>query len=69
MPKLGFRCEGDQSLHEQLLEVAEVKKVRKELDENPSRGTRRQLLATSLRLTQSMSPKLHDKHPSVNSLS
>jgi hypothetical protein len=26
MPKLGFRCEGDQSLHEQLLEVAEVKK-------------------------------------------
>lgn len=60
MPKLGFRCEGDQSLHEQLLEVAEVKKVRKELDENPSRGTRRQLLATSLRLTQSMSPKLHD---------
>lgn len=60
MSKLEFRCEGDQSLHEQLLEVAEVKKVRKELDENPSRGTRRQLLATSLRLTRSMSPKLHD---------
>lgn len=60
MSNLEFRCEGDRSLHEQLLDVDEVKKVRKELDENPSRGTRRQLLATSLRLTKSMSPKLHD---------
>lgn len=60
MSKIEFRCEGDQSLHEKLLEVDEVKKVRKELEKNPSRGTRRQLLATSLRLTKSMSPRLHD---------
>lgn len=60
MSKLEFRCEGDQSLHQKLLQVEEVKNVRKELEENPSRGTRRQLLATSLRLTKSMSPKLHD---------
>ena len=59
MSKLEFRCEGDGALHEKLLQVDEVKKVRKELEENPSRGTRRQLLATSLRLTKSMSPKLH----------
>ena len=60
MSELEFRCEGDQALHTQLLEVDEVKKVRKELEENPSRSTRRQLLATSLRLTRSMSPRLHE---------
>ena len=60
MSEHGFRCEGDQDLHEKLLNVEEVKKVRKELEENPSRGTRRQLLATSLRLTRGMSPRLHD---------
>lgn len=55
-----FRCEGDQALHDKLLKVEDVEKVRKELEENPSRSTRRQLLATSLRLTRTMSPKLHD---------
>lgn len=60
MSELEFRCEGDLALHTKLLEEDEVKKVRKELDENPSRSTRRQLLATSLRLTRSMSPRLHE---------
>jgi len=60
MSKLEFRCEGDQSLHEKLLASNEVQEARKQLDENPSRSTRRQLLATSVRLTRSMSPKLHD---------
>lgn len=54
-----FRCEGDESLHTSLLEVEQVRKVRKEVAENPSRSARRQLLATSLRLTQTMSPRLH----------
>lgn len=60
MSELKFRCEGDDALHKQLLDIDEVKKVRKELDENPSRSTRRQLLATSLRLTKNMSPRLHE---------
>ena len=60
MSRTEFQCEGDRDLHAKLLEVEEVKKVRKELEENPSRSTRRQLLATSLRLTKSMSPRLHD---------
>lgn len=59
MSNLSFRCEGDRSLHEKLMTAEEVVKVRKELDENPSRSTRRQLLATSLRLTHGMSPRLH----------
>lgn len=59
MPDLSFRCEGDQSLYDQLLGAEEVVKVRRELEENPSRSTRRQLLATSLRLTHGMSPRLH----------
>jgi len=54
-----FRCEGDQALHSSLLEVDQVKKVRKDVEENPSRSARRQLLATSLRLTRTMSPRLH----------
>lgn len=59
MTDRNVRCEGDQALFEQLLEVDEVKAIRRKLDENPSTSVRRKLLATSLRLTQSMSPKLH----------
>jgi len=59
MARLEFRCEGDEALHTRLLEIDDVRKVRKELAENPSRSARRQLLATSLRLTQTMSPRLH----------
>lgn len=55
-----FRCEGDADLHEKLLQVKQVKQVRQDLEDNPSRSARRQLLATSLRLTRTMSPKLHD---------
>ena len=56
----GFRCEGDQDLHEKLLKEKEVQAVCKKMEEQPDRSVRRQLLATSLRLTRSMSPKLHD---------
>ena len=54
-----FRCEGDLALHNELLEVDEVKAAIRRLDDNPGAGVRRQLLATALRLTPSMSPKLH----------
>ena len=59
MNQPAFRCEGDLDLFQKLLEVDEVKEVRKELEDNPISGVRRQLLATSLRLTESMSPRLH----------
>ena len=57
-----LRCEGDARLAEQLLDQPIVKNVRRQIDEqaeldHPS--TRRHLLATALRVTQSMSPKLH----------
>lgn len=54
-----FRCEGDAALHKTLLEEDDVKQARKKLEDNPSASVRRQLLATSVRLTESMSPKLH----------
>ena len=59
MAELSVRCEGDRELHAQLLEIDEVQKARRQLEENPTGGVRRQLLATSLRLTKSMSPKLY----------
>lgn len=54
-----FRCEGDDKLFQMLLLEREVQAVRARIDELPERSIRRQLLATSLRLTHSMSPKLH----------
>lgn len=56
-PKL--RCEGDLALYNELLATDEVKAAVRRLDDNPGAGVRRQLLATALRLTKSMSPKLH----------
>ena len=53
------RCEGDLHLHTLLLDDDAVKAVCREVEENPAGSVRRQLLATSLRLTESMSPKLH----------
>ena len=55
-----FRCEGDLALYNELLEKDEVKTAIRRLDEQPSGGSaRRQLLATALRLTKTMSPKLY----------
>lgn len=59
MSDLGFRCEGDENLQEKLLKERQVQVVCDKIDELPERNVRRQLLATSLRLTHSMSPKLH----------
>ena len=59
MPRKPFRCEGDKALFEELMQVDEVKSAIRKLDDNPGAGVRRQLLATALRLTESMSPKLH----------
>ena len=54
-----FRCEGDADLQQKLLEEEAVQRMRRHLEENPSGSVRRRLLATSLRLTESMSPRLH----------
>lgn len=54
-----FRCEGDLALYNELLANDEVRSAIRKLDENPGIGVRRQLLATALRLTRAMSPKLH----------
>ena len=59
MTKSNFRCEGDIALFNELMEISEVKAAIRKLDDNPGAGVRRQLLATALRLTESMSPKLH----------
>ena len=59
MSDQGFRCEGDESLQAKLLEEQVVRAACEKIEDLPERNVRRQLLATSLRLTQSMSPKLH----------
>jgi hypothetical protein len=59
MNDLGFRCEGDENLQTKLLEERVVQSACEKIEELPERSVRRQLLATSLRLTKSMSPKLH----------
>lgn len=59
MSRLGIRCEGDQSLQEKLLGEPVVQAACEKIDDLPERNIRRQLLATSLRLTPSMSPRLH----------
>ena len=59
MIDLGFRCEGDESLQRKLLKERAVQAACEKIEELPERSVRRQLLATSLRLTKSMSPKLH----------
>lgn len=54
-----FRCEGDQQLQAKLILDASVAAARAKIDALPEKSVRRQLLATSLRLTKAMSPKLH----------
>lgn len=55
-----LRCEGDEGLQERLKSEPVVESVRRKIEEMPEKGVRRQLLATSLRLTRTMSPRLHD---------
>ena len=58
-----LRCTNDLSLFEQLLEDPDVKRVNEalvEAEEKGPTGTRRQLLATSVRLTRRMSPTVYE---------
>lgn len=60
MTEQNFRCEGDLALYNELMENDEVKAAIRKLDDSDDgRSTRRQLLATALRLTKSMSPRLY----------
>ena len=59
MDPLSFRCEGDYELSKTLLEDRQVSAAQKKFEDSPAASARRQLLATSVRLTESMSPKLH----------
>lgn len=59
MSRTDFRCEGDDELFLRLLKEPAVQSAREKIDELPERSVRRQLLATSLRLTEGMSPRLH----------
>ncbi len=58
-----IRCDSDLKLYNNLLENADVKRVRQHIErleeKQASSGTRRHLLATSVRLSTSMAPKLH----------
>ena len=58
MSELKVRCEGDRDLHSRLLATDEVQSAQRRIEDNPAVSMRRRLLATSLRLTESMSPKL-----------
>ena len=57
-----IHCEGDHELQARLLKTSEVKAARQKLAGNSAVSMRRRLLATSLRLTKSMSPKLNRMH-------
>lgn len=59
MSELDFRCEGDQALQAKLVQERDVQAACEKIEELPERSVRRQLLATSLRLTPSMSPRIH----------
>lgn len=58
-----IRCDSDSKLFETLLQNADVKRVRQQIErmEEKSAGgaTRRHLLATSVRLSRTMAPELH----------
>lgn len=59
-----IRCESDLKMYQTLLEHSDVKRVRQQIDrmsekQAASAGTRRHLLATSVRLSRTMAPSLH----------
>ncbi len=59
-----LRCESDRSLYDQLLKDLTVKRVNEQLARQEASGSersslRRRLLATSVRLSESMAPDLH----------
>lgn len=69
MAARSFRCEGDEALYNELLETTEVRQAIRKIEENPAAGVRRQLLATALRLTDTMSPRLHElMHAAIGKL-
>jgi hypothetical protein len=60
MDNMTLRAQGDRELSQELLDHALVKRVIRELNDNEKPlGVRRQLLATAVRLTRSMSPPLY----------
>lgn len=59
MPELTIRCQADEQMQQQLLTETVVQAACANIENLPERSVRRQLLATSLRLTRSMSPQLH----------
>ena len=59
----GIRCENDVKIGQHLLDDVLVKRVKEDIDrliENGPMGVRRQLLSTSVRLSRSMSPAVHN---------
>lgn len=59
----GIRCENDVKIGQHLLDDVLVKRVKEDIDrliENGPLGVRRQLLSTSVRLSRSMSPAVHN---------
>lgn len=59
----GIRCENDVKIGQHLLDDVLVKRVKEDIDrliESGPMGVRRQLLSTSVRLSRSMSPAVHN---------
>ncbi|MCC6337192.1 MAG: M48 family metallopeptidase [Myxococcales bacterium] len=57
-PRLDLRCQSDADLEAKLLAEAEVRRAVEKLEQEPDLGARRQLLATAVRVTPAMSPRL-----------
>lgn len=58
MTRLDLRAEGEAELERKLLEDAPLRRTIEELDQRSDLGARRHLLATSVRVTRAMSPRL-----------
>jgi len=56
--RLDLRCQSDADLEASLLKELEVRQAVEKLEKEGDLGARRQLLATSVRVTQAMSPRL-----------
>src|SRR5687768_3136460 len=59
-PRTDLRCKGDAELRDKLLREPAIKAAVEKAREEQQAGIRRRLLATSVRVTGEMSPKLHE---------
>lgn len=57
-PRLDLRCQSDAELEKKLFAEPEVRRVVERLEQEPDLGARRHLLATSVRVTKDMAPRL-----------